>query len=214
MEAIEIMAGAVNKDVKIPTAQRMSVECVIQHEKWVGLKGGFANDLALLRLHAAHPLNITHKAGGYVNGICLPSKAKTPFEYLGKARISGWGVTTTKKGGKSSPVLRYTDVGLIEDKKCRNNSFPFPIVDSMVCQGVDRTSPCFGDSGGPLVVRINGRYTQIGVVSTGPSQCGNDKDPNGVYTQISYFLQWIEDTISRNTKRNCFGNKLKKFQYN
>ena len=207
MDSIEVRVGSVNKDESSKRVQKRSVDCVIQNEKWIGLKGGFANDLALLRLPKDQPLNMTHQFGGTINGVCLPKKSKTPFEYTGKARISGWGVNSD---GRTSSVLRFTEVVLIEDQKCMKNSFPFPIVDSMLCQGIDRTSPCFGDSGGPLVIQIKGRYTQIGVVSTGPSQCANADDPNGIYTQVSYFLDWIENTISRNTNI-CFGYILKKF---
>ncbi|CAG2119520.1 unnamed protein product, partial [Medioppia subpectinata] len=231
--AVEVTAGAVRKTDNGSDVQRVSADCVVANEKWIGLKGGFANDLALVRLPTgttsststatttttptantnltATPLTLTHRSGGIVNGVCLPLRGRSgrPYEYVGKARISGWGVT---ERGKSSPMLKFTDVGLIGDDRCRAaNHLPFPIVESMLCQGADRTSPCFGDSGGPLVVRVRGRYTQIGVVSTGPSQCANPNDPNGVYTQVSHFLNWIENTVSRNSHDKCFGFRLKQF---
>lgn len=208
VQSVEVMAGAVDRREKSDDVQKRSVDCVLQHEKWIGLKGGFANDLALLRLPHDWPLNLTHAGRGRVNGVCLPMKGKTPFEYIGRARVTGWGLTSE---AKASPVLRYTDVRLIPDKKCHKNRFPFPIVPSMLCQGSDRTSPCYGDSGGPLVIRIRGRYTQLGVVSTGPSQCSDPEQPNGVFTQVSHFLNWIEETVSRNDQKHCFGYKLVPF---
>jgi len=165
--------------------------------------------LALLRIPNKNPLDINHKSGGIVNGICLPPETTPPFESIGNARISGWGVT--RSGGQSSEVLKYTDVVLIDDKTCRSKSrFPFPIVDSMLCQGIDRTSPCFGDSGGPLIVKLDQHYVQVGVVSIGPQQCANDKDPNGVYSQVSHFLKWIEKNIEESDGNSkCKGKQLR-----
>ncbi len=138
----------------------------------------------------------------------MPPETKPPFEPTGTARISGWGVI---QEGKPSTVLKYTDVGLIDNQKCSVNNFPFKIIPSMLCQVIDRTSPCYGDSGGPLVTKINNdkRYTQVGIVSTGPQVCANDKDPNGVYTKVSHFVDWVENTINANHKNvQCRGKTL------
>jgi hypothetical protein len=190
------------------TPQTRFADCVIKHENWTGFEGGFANDIALVRIPFNNSFDITYKSGGYVNGICLPPKTKPPFEPTGTARISGWGVT---QEGKSSTVLKYTDVGLIDNQKCSVNNFPFQIIPSMLCQGIDRTSPCYGDSGGPLVMKINNekRYTQVGIVSTGPQVCANEDEPNGIYTKVSHFVNWIEDNIKSNDKKcECTGKIL------
>lgn len=208
VSGVQVSAGINNRMRWDPRVQTRYADCVIKHESWTAFAGGFANDLALVRIPYSQPLNITYNSGGVVNGICLPPKTKPPFEPTGTARISGWGVT---QEGKSSTVLKYTDVGLIDNQKCSVNNFPFQIIPSMLCQGIDRTSPCYGDSGGPLVMKINNekRYTQVGIVSTGPQVCANDKDPNGVYTKVSYFVDWIENTINANDKNvQCRGKNL------
>ena len=57
---------------------------------------------------------------------------------------------------------------------------------------------CSGDSGGPLMIkrhkRLDTHMTQIGVVSWGLDQCGNEGVP-GIYTNVRYFLSWILDHL-------------------
>ena len=55
---------------------------------------------------------------------------------------------------------------------------------------------CFkGDSGGPIIQRDQtGRATVVGVVSYGLG-CGERGNP-GVYTRVSYFIDWILQTIN------------------
>ncbi len=52
-----------------------------------------------------------------------------------------------------------------------------------------------GDSGGPAMETVDGRVYLIGLVSYG-STCA-DEFP-GVYTQVSYFLNWIASTLKKN----------------
>lgn len=54
------------------------------------------------------------------------------------------------------------------------------------------TATCQGDSGGPLVWENNGVNTQIGIVSFGPSVCGNSGLPTqSVFTDVSQYKNWI-----------------------
>ncbi|MCP3698349.1 MAG: serine protease [Aliivibrio sp.] len=60
------------------------------------------------------------------------------------------------------------------------------------------TATCQGDSGGPLVWSDNGVKTQIGIVSFGPSICGQPNQSNGdplaaqsVFTDVSQYKDWI-----------------------
>lgn len=48
-----------------------------------------------------------------------------------------------------------------------------------------------GDSGGPLMMRLNQRWTQLGIVSFG-NKCGEPGYP-GVYTRLSEYTDWIRD---------------------
>ena len=61
------------------------------------------------------------------------------------------------------------------------------IEDSMICAGEEGKDSCQGDSGGPLV--CDGKH--CGIVSWGYG-CALADYP-GVYTQTSYFAEWIID---------------------
>ncbi|CAF4868801.1 unnamed protein product [Pieris macdunnoughi] len=76
------------------------------------------------------------------------------------------------------------------------------IYDSQLCAGgVRDKDSCGGDSGGPLMYpgRTNSRggvrYVQHGIVSYGSKRCGIGGYP-GVYTRISYYMEWILDNLS------------------
>ena len=57
------------------------------------------------------------------------------------------------------------------------------------------TDSCSGDSGGPLMARTDKWYL-TGLVSFGTNEC--DSSLPGVYTRVSFFLDWILETL-RNT---------------
>lgn len=58
-----------------------------------------------------------------------------------------------------------------------------------------------GDSGGPLQVihpntpQTKCMYDIIGITSFGVVGCGLDKNLPGVYTRVSNYLEWIENTV-------------------
>lgn len=68
--------------------------------------------------------------------------------------------------------------------------FPLLIKQSNICfSGQRRRGVCEGDSGGPLFVRdTNGYPKLVGVASFGTG-CGS-RSP-GVFTRITYYLEWI-----------------------
>lgn len=86
--------------------------------------------------------------------------------------------------------------------ECRRYQYPVNIANSMVCQGVENSAPCQGDSGGPLIIRQGNQYVQFGLVSFGPGICNNGRIPNTVFTQVSYYLDWIENTIRQFENRD------------
>lgn len=53
-----------------------------------------------------------------------------------------------------------------------------------------------GDSGGPLMWHNENQYYLIGVVSYG-YKCGESDYP-GIYTRVTYFVDWILDKINNN----------------
>ena len=79
-------------------------------------------------------------------------------------------------GGVAGPALAADDTG--------KNS-------EMIVNGVPVEE---GQSGGPLVAKLQSKFVQVGVVSWGHS-CADGVFP-GVYTKVSSYKDWINDTIN------------------
>ncbi|XP_010875202.2 granzyme A [Esox lucius] len=105
--------------------------------------------------------------------------------------VAGWG--TTSEGGSPSDVLLAVNVTVIDRKACNSpERYNGTITKRMFCAGFLNNHPadsCQGDSGGPLV--CDGELR--GVVSFG-NGCGRKRFP-GVYTFISKYDEWIQNTI-------------------
>ncbi|XP_028261004.1 trypsin [Parambassis ranga] len=141
-------------------------------------------DIMLIKLRAPMVLN------KYVSLAPLPRQGTGVVEGH-VCRVSGWGYNNL--GGGHVPVtLRTVTVPIVSTARCNSSdSFNGNITSNMICAGY-RTGgkdACKGDSGGPLV--CGGRV--YGVVSWG-NGCGDSKFP-GVYTAVSKFRRWIDQTI-------------------
>lgn len=112
---IEVIAGTLTRTSTSLDRDRQSrlADCVFKHPGWSGVRGGFANDIALIRLPQNNPLKLDYKRNN-VNGVCLPPKRSTPFDYVGWARVAGWGLTRDR--GVPSRNLQYVDVNIISDR--------------------------------------------------------------------------------------------------
>ncbi|KAH7637499.1 serine protease-like protein 8 [Dermatophagoides farinae] len=200
-QAVEVVAGSLIRGGH-GDSRRISrnADCAFKHPGWRGVRGQFTNDIALIRLPKNNPLRLTYQKGGNINAICLPPKRSPPFDYRGAARVAGWGLTRDR--GVLARTLQYTDINVISDSECRRYQYPVNIANSMVCQGVENSAPCQGDSGGPLIIRQGNQYVQFGLVSFGPGICNNGRIPNTVFTQVSYYLDWIENTIRQFENRD------------
>jgi trypsin len=157
--------------------QYRSVVKYTKHENYVS--STFENDIALIFLNETLDLSTR-----LVQPITLPADKAEPS---GNLYVTGWG--TTSSGGSISNVLLGVEVPYVDDATCRGNYGVTSIKDSMVCAGAQGLDSCQGDSGGPLYAKI-GSSEQVGIVSWGQG-CALPNRP-GVYTQVSYFLSWIE----------------------
>uniref|UniRef100_A0A3B4FFC7 trypsin n=1 Tax=Pundamilia nyererei TaxID=303518 RepID=A0A3B4FFC7_9CICH len=141
-------------------------------------------DIMLIKLRAPMVLN------KYVSLAPLPRQGTGVAEGH-VCRVSGWGYNSLE-GGQVPVTLRTVTVPIVSTARCNSSdSFNGNITANMICAGYSTggKDACKGDSGGPLVCdrRI------YGVVSWG-NGCGDAKFP-GVYTAVSRFRRWIDQTI-------------------
>uniref|UniRef100_A0A3B4GX78 trypsin n=2 Tax=Haplochromini TaxID=319058 RepID=A0A3B4GX78_9CICH len=141
-------------------------------------------DIMLIKLRAPFYLN------SYVSITLLPRQG-APIAEGRLCRVSGWGYTNPS-GGPIPSTLRTVMLPIVSTEKCNSSeSFSGNITENMLCAGysLGGKDACQGDSGGPLV--CDGRV--YGVVSWGKG-CADAQFP-GVYTAVSKFRRWIDNTI-------------------
>ncbi|XP_046975643.1 phenoloxidase-activating factor 1-like [Vanessa cardui] len=178
------MMGTLNKtDTK--SGILYNVIRIINHKAYQ--KGSKLHDIALLEL------NERVKFNEFIRPACLPVPER---ELEPGMSIAGWGETDDR--GKGSEVLLTASVNEVRHV-CENrfDSGTFTPL-SMICAsgdvGTNSSDACRGDSGGPLMAQfknLNCSYSIEGVVSYGP-RCGQSV---GVYTRVSYYLDWIVENV-------------------
>ncbi|XP_017783329.1 PREDICTED: venom protease-like [Nicrophorus vespilloides] len=151
------------------------------------------HDLALLELD--RKVNFTD----YVKPACL-NVEKNPIndEVL---TATGWG--RTQFGGDNSDHLQKIKIFETKNSDCTfkykyDPKLTLGIVDDwQICASAPGIDTCQGDSGGPLQKRFSYHHTIYGVTSFGKA-CGLANFP-GVYTRISYYIDWIEEIVWPNS---------------
>ena len=157
------------------TEQVRPVVKIILHEDYNGFT--VSNDIALLKL--ALPLELNDR----VAGVTLPSQGQATS---GDCVVTGWG--NLHASGESPSILQKVTVSTMTDDQCREAYGSDQVFDYNLCCGFPEGGKdvCQGDSGGPLY--CNGY--QAGIASW--SICGYPGFP-GVYTEVSYFVDWINN---------------------
>ncbi|XP_067391836.1 mast cell protease 1A-like [Emydura macquarii macquarii] len=139
----------------------------------------YNNDIMLLKLRDNATLT------NWVRPINLP-----PADHIVPVRTlcsaAGWGMTSLTN---TTNTLREVNLTVMSDQTC-NRRYPNYDPSSMLCAGDprDKKTVYRGDSGGPLVC---GGVAE-GIVSHGKN---NSIAPPAVYTRISPFMRWINDTM-------------------
>nr|XP_034178176.1 trypsin-like [Osmia lignaria] len=168
--------------------QVIIVEKSFVHPQYVGNVAPY--DIALLKL--SKPLMMS----SVVKAVSLPRAGSSPS---GTATLTGWGSTSRSNNPIMPDRLQTAKLPLIDLATCKRAVEylvgPSPLHETNVCTGplTGGYSACSGDSGGPLV--LNNEL--IGIVSWGIVPCGTIGAPS-VYTKASSFIDWIQNTISKN----------------
>jgi len=144
------------------------------------------NDICIL--HMDEKADNSSYAVGFID-IPLKNKEYKPGTLC---TVTGWG--TTSENGLLSNILQKVQVPLISDEACQQDYGSLKISSSMMCAGFEAggKDSCQGDSGGPLMCGDD----LDGIVSWGIG-CAEPGTP-GVYTQTSYFVDWINEHSGSN----------------
>ncbi|XP_041533498.1 serine protease 44-like [Microtus oregoni] len=181
-------------------AVNIPVQDIIVHQDF-SVMGPIVHDIALVLL--AFPVNYS----ATIQPVCLPRKAF--FVQAGtQCWVTGWGRIV--EGGASSRLLREVQLSIIRHEKCNQilkdkTGTIFTIAQEGVVCGYSQKGgdTCQGDSGGPLVCEFNKTWVQVGIVSWGIG-CGRKGYP-GIYTEVSYYRNWIVKELSRAPDCNSSG---------
>ena len=115
--------------------------------------------------------------------------------------VSGWGKRSLTAEDRPD-ILRQAVIPIVSNNECNLPiSYKGEVTERMLCAGYKYGGPdaCTGDSGGPLSClatseKAKQKWLLAGLVSWG-SRCGAPFK-YGVYTRVSYFRDWIEDTVN------------------
>ncbi|MBN8703260.1 MAG: trypsin-like serine protease [Bacteroidetes bacterium] len=146
-------------------------------------------DIALVKL--------TTPVSSTITPILLPPANDTSLVIDGRMQRSiGWGAIDTLTGNGSNDLLEV-DIPIVGSWICNGaNSYNGFVTSNMLCAGymAGGKDVCWGDSGGPLFTDENGNWVLTGIVSWG-NGCAATNYP-GVYTNVSQFLNWIQNQMS------------------
>ncbi|ERL94711.1 hypothetical protein D910_11985, partial [Dendroctonus ponderosae] len=138
----------------------------------------------------------------YIRPACLYTKSTFPQKF---ALATGWG--QTDYSAPNSDKLLKVQLNIYDNSVCAkayqkeinaNQHISKGIVGSMLCAGEleGGRDTCLGDSGGPLFITEEEnmcKFYIIGITSFG-KLCAQENVP-ALYTRVSEYVQWIENTI-------------------
>ena len=158
--------------------QTANVVKIVTHPLWAKNLQDMKYDAAILILDQP------------IAGIAPVQIADPGLEKIGtRLYVAGWGDMVAQNAnmdriGRYPKRLQETKVSIINDQKCVAAYAPDTNVDPSIqlCLSSTRTDSCDGDSGGPLFKKIEGVWTQFGIVSYGK---GCARGTPAVYTRLS-----------------------------
>ncbi|CAG2170704.1 unnamed protein product, partial [Oppiella nova] len=165
----------------------LKISNAVLHPQYESKRG--LSDIALISLD--RPIRFLSNRNLAVNSVCLPTDKNI---VINKRLITtGWGAT--QEEGDDSYSLRAVELPFVSNKQCKQMYGRGFSPELELCAGAEGKDSCQGDSGGPLIQKDRtGRATVVGIVSTG-NGCGRPGYP-GLYTRVSYYIDWINEIIS------------------
>lgn len=203
--SVYVRAGSSNAFASGGTSY--SLNSIIVHPNY----SGNSYDFALLEIDGEFNYNENVQKIDLVTAADIVAGVQDPGVI---ATITGWG--TTSSGGSLSSTLMMVEAPIVSnDVACgastdeNGNSGDYScssLDESMICAGdlVDGgEDACQGDSGGPLVVRNSNdtKWLLIGATSWGYG-CAYVDYP-GVWSKVSYVLDWINSNAETNSEYGC-----------
>ena len=191
-EAYSVWIGGVDFDKRAQGVQ-IGVVDIIVHQQFEPL---ISSDIALLELAEPAPAQIPRAqlATGAIDSLLTGT--------LKEATVSGWGIVDLEMPEGQSR-LQEVKVPVMDNELCSEFiDLPGGISDQQICFGPtegEQRGSCVGDSGGPAWVRTDDADYIVGITSFGRNGCTDINEP-GVYTRVSEFRSWVEQTIARNDR--------------
>ena len=164
--------------------RRIRVAQIITHAGYFNFNDGIDADIALLEL--SEPVNDLEP---------LPLIGDEALASPGTmSRTIGWGLTS--EGGSPSAELREVDLPIVSLETANaTGAYDAELTADMLPAGFSAggKDSCNGDSGGPLVVRNSNDdgFVLAGIVSFGSHLGCAAPNAYGVYSRVSYFLDWV-----------------------
>ncbi|XP_034975258.2 proproteinase E [Zootoca vivipara] len=190
----QVVVGEYDMDAEEGTEQRIPVNSgdIFVHPKWFSICAACGNDIALMKLSRAAELSNTVQLG------CLPPAGEVlPNDY--PCYISGWGRLYTN--GPLPSKLQQAILPVVDNEHCNQKDWWGGVIrQNMICAGGDIRAGCNGDSGGPLNCKAaDGRWEVHGIASfVSALGCNALKKPT-VFTRVSDFETWIQETITNHS---------------
>jgi secreted trypsin-like serine protease len=111
---------------------------------------------------------------------------------------------TSDSDSTSDNTLLAADMTYVSNASCQvslGSSYSDSFSDNQICfQGntvIDSITAgvCSGDSGGPIYYEDSGNYTQVGITSFGPTECGSTTITS-YYTEVADYTDWIDSVMN------------------
>ena len=190
---IALVAGIIS--LKDKSAKRTNIVKIFLYKSWN--PDTKDSDIALLKIE---PITL----GPKVRPVAYLRSAQGGLAKIGaEITVTGWGATTT--GVAYDVISNDGNVSIVSSDACQQSDKEKKITINMICAiGKNKNQTivdtCQGDSGGPAVLNASSASPILaGITSDSTGKSCGQPGHYGIYTRISNFAPWIDETIKANT---------------